>query len=100
MVQRFPNFYGDTSIMASMFRWRTLPELLDTPEVLDRALHASDFPFPSNALVHWSRLAPGVLLSTVSEKNLLERDFRLKRALGFPKEYFERGTRLLEEQAA
>ena len=85
--------------MASLARWRTLPRLLGTPEVLARAVHASDFPFPSNALVHWNRLPPEVLLSLVSERNLLERDYRLKQAIGLPSEVFERGARLLSEQA-
>ena len=99
MVRRFPNFYCDTSIMASRYRWRTLPRLLDIPEVLARAVHASDFPFPSNALVHWNRLPPARLLSLVSERNLFERDYRLKQAIGLPSGVFERGARLLADQA-
>ncbi len=100
MVRRFPSLYCDTSIMASMFRWRTLPRLLDTPEVLARAVHASDFPFPSNALVHWNRLSSATLLSLGSEHNLLERDYRLKQAIGLPTGVFERGAKLLAEQAS
>ncbi len=95
MLERFPKLYYDTSIMASMFRWRTLPRLLEMPEVLARAIHASDFPFPSNAMVHWNRLSPVTMLSLASESNLLERDYRLKQAIGLPRDVFERGARLL-----
>lgn len=81
--------------LASMLRWRNIPRLLTFPEILERLLHASDFPFPSNALVFWNRLSPGRLLALLSERNLVERDFRLKQALGLPAEVFERGARLL-----
>jgi len=98
LVRRFPNLYCDTAVMASMFRWRALPRLLDTPEVLGRAIHGSDFPFPANALVHWNRLSRSMLLSLLSERNLLERDYRLKRAIGIPAEVFGRGAMLLEKR--
>lgn len=95
MLERFPKLHYDTSIMASTFRWRTLPRLLERPEVLARAIHASDFPFPSNAVVHWNRLSPARTLSLASERNLIERDYRLKQAIGLPRDVFERGAKLL-----
>jgi len=94
MLERFPKLYYDTSIMASTFRWRTLPRLLETPEVLSRAIHASDFPFPSNAVVRWNRLSPTRMLSLASEHNLMERDYRLKQAIGLPQNVFEAGAQL------
>ena len=78
-----------------MFRWRNLPRILADSEVLERLVHASDFPFPSNALVFWNRLGPGKLLDLCSEPNIFERDFRLKQALGLPAACFDRGARLL-----
>lgn len=95
MVRRYPSLYCDSAVLASMFRWRCIPRLLAHPEVLARLVHASDFPFPSNALVFWNRLRPGQLLDLGSEPNLFERDLRLKQALGLPRAVFERGARLL-----
>jgi len=95
LVRRFPNLYCDTAILTDKFRWRNLPLLVETPEVLERAVYASDAPFPSNALVFWNRLHPATLLSLLSQPNLFERDYRLKQALGLPAEVFERGARLL-----
>lgn len=95
LVTRFPRLYCDTAVLGSMFRWRNLPRLLATPAVLDRAVHGSDWPFPSNPAVFWNRLPPGELAALVEERNLLERDLRLKHALGLPREYFERGARVL-----
>ena len=95
LMRRFSNLYCDTAVLADKFRWRTLPRLLDTPEVLQRTIYGSDTPFPSNALVFWNRLRPTKLLSLLSESNLFERDYRLKQALGLPPEVFERGAKLL-----
>ncbi len=95
MVERYPNLYCETGNLASMFRWRNLPRLLGSPRVIDRLIHASDFPFPPNALVFWNRIAPGKLFGLLAERNLFERDLRLKMALGLPAEVFERGARIL-----
>jgi predicted TIM-barrel fold metal-dependent hydrolase len=95
MMRRYPNLYCDSSNLASMFRWRNLPRILEEPRVVDRLIYASDFPFPSNALVFWSRLKPRELLRLLSERNLLERNYRLQRALGLPPAAFERGAKLL-----
>ena len=95
LLNRFPNLYCDTAVLASMFRWRNLPRLLEEPTVMDRIIHASDWPFPANALIFWTRLAPGRLLRLCSETNLFERDYRLKQAIGLPPAVFERGAQLL-----
>jgi predicted TIM-barrel fold metal-dependent hydrolase len=97
LIRQFPNFYIDTSVLASTFRWRNLPRILEDGEIMQRAIHGSDFPFPSNALVFWNRIAPSKMAALLEEKNLLERDYRLKRALGLPREVFERGANLLAE---
>jgi predicted TIM-barrel fold metal-dependent hydrolase len=95
LMGRFLKLYCDTSFIASMLYWRAFPRLLEESAVLERTVYASDWPWPSNALVFWNRLAPGKLLSLCSEVNLFERDYRLKQALGLPAEAFERGARLL-----
>lgn len=97
MIRRFPNFYCDTAVLAERLRWRALPRLLREPEILARTLHASDIPFPPNTMVFWNRLSYGKLFRLATEENLFERDYRLKQALGVPKEVFERGAKLLAE---
>jgi predicted TIM-barrel fold metal-dependent hydrolase len=96
LIRRFPNLYCDTAVLASVFRWRNLPRILEEQAVLERLIYASDWPFTSNALVFWNRLPPGRLLRLCSEKNLFERDCQLKQAIGLPAAVFERGARLLE----
>ncbi|MHB8520920.1 MAG: amidohydrolase family protein [Limisphaerales bacterium] len=98
LMRRFSNLYCDTAVLASMFRWRNVPRLLRTPEVLARTIHGSDIPFPANALVFWNRLPRASFFSLLGERNLFERDYRLKQALGVPREVFTRGAKLLEEK--
>ena len=95
LIHRFPDLYCDTAVLGDKFRWRCLPRMLAHEDVLERTIHGSDTPFPSNALVFWNRLSPGKLLSLATETNLFERDYRLKQALGLPPHVFERGAKLL-----
>lgn len=97
LVKRFPNIYCDTSILASMFRWRNLSRMLGEESILPRIVHASDYPFPSNATVFWNKMSPLRLLSLCSETNLLERDYQLKRAVRVPRSVFELGATLLQQ---
>lgn len=90
LTARHPRLYGDTAVLASQFRWRCLPEIVGTPSVHARMLHASDWPFPSNALVFWPRLHPFTLIRLMAERNLFLRDLRLKQALGLPTDSFAR----------
>ena len=99
LVRRFPKFYCDTAALALTFRWRSLPRLLQEPEILERTIHASDVPFPSDPLVFWNRLPYGTLFQLATEENLFERDYRLKLALGVPAAVFERSARLLKDMA-
>ena len=97
LVPRFSKLYCDTAVLASLFRWRNIPRILDEPALVNRAVYASDWPFTSNALVFWNRLGPGRLLSLCAERNLFERDYELKRLVGLPEHVFERGAQLLRE---
>jgi uncharacterized protein len=96
LARRYDKLYCDTGNLGGLLRWRNLPRLLATPELEGRLLHASDYPFPPDPLVHWPHMAPGKLLDLLPETNIFERDYRLKLALGMPKATFELGARLLE----
>ena len=71
------------------------------PEVRQRIVYASDWPFPSNAMAFWHRLYPFTVVELMAEKNLFVRDFRLKQALGLPPEAFgQLGKLIAAEETA
>ncbi|HHI79441.1 MAG TPA: hypothetical protein ENK02_05635 [Planctomycetes bacterium] len=96
LVRRYPRLYCGTGNLGGMLRWRNLPRLLQAPEILPRLLHGSDYPFPPNPLVQWSRLSPPLLTSLLEEENLLDRAWAIEKALGMPDPVFgDRAARIL-----
>lgn len=96
MTRRYPNFYGDNSAFNTPFRGKHIPECLQSP-LADRILHGSDFPVP--VFGKWARMRKLISQSDFeqwrSHPNLLERDYQLKRAMGFSDESFARIAKLL-----
>ena len=99
MTERFPNLYGDNSALAALnFRLRpSALRRLTSGRLAERILHGSDLPVPISGLLAWA----GGMLSwrehrnAAREENPLERDARLKRALGFGEETFTRAAEVL-----
>lgn len=100
LMMEHPRLYGDTAVLGSQFRWRCVPTIVETPQVLPRVVHASDWPFPSNAMVFWHRLHPFHLVALMAEPNLFVRDLRIKQALGLPIDGFTRMGGLLSSRAS
>ena len=99
MTRRFPNLYGDNSALASFnfrLRPRALKRMLE-PGLAARILHGSDVPVPVSGALMW---AFGLLpwrdwRATARIANPIERDARIKRALGFGEETFTRLATIL-----
>lgn len=98
MLKKHPNLYGDLSAMNLPFRGEHLRECLQPP-VVERLVHGSDFPVPVCGLWAWARrLIPWKTWRRCARiPNPLERDYQLKRAIGFPPEVFTRINRLLRQ---
>ncbi len=100
MTRRFPRLYGDNSALASCnFRARpaAIRRLAADRELAGRILHGSDVPVPVTGVLLW---AFGLLRwrdyrAAAALANPIERDARLKRALGFGEETFTRLAGLL-----
>jgi uncharacterized protein len=96
MTRKWPNLYGDNSAFNVPIRGRRVPECLHEP-LASRILHGSDFPVPVFGHWGWAKgfLSWKDLRACQRISNPLERDYQLKRALGFGEESFTRIWKLL-----
>src|SRR3954463_4741714 len=89
LLRKYPNLYVDNSGMNTPIRARHFKRFLGE-EFSGRTVHGSDLPIAISPL--WVRLR-GLIsregyATARAEKNLLERDVLIKKALGFPDETF------------
>jgi len=101
MLAEFPNLYGDTAAFALPNRFHRLRATL-RPGVVERLVHGSDVPVPvmPHAGVLAGRFGVGTWWRLRRIRNPLERDYRFKRALGYPDSVFSRAARLLRRPGA
>jgi hypothetical protein len=101
MLKKYPNLYGDNSALAGLsFRLRTSANrTLTSSPVLERMLHGSDLPVPSNGLlpllggmIDWSDFR-----ETRKITNPIDLDARLKQMLGYGDESFTLASRILRQ---
>jgi predicted TIM-barrel fold metal-dependent hydrolase len=96
MTRRFKHLYGDNSAFTVPIRGRHVPDCIREP-LVERMIHGSDFPVPVYGHFPWLRgfVDWRAFRRWQREPNVLERDFQLKRAMGFPPETFTRAWKLL-----
>ena len=98
MLGRYPNLYGDTSAFNVPIRGRHIRECL-RPETSARLIHGSDYPVP--VFGHWAWMQRFVGWSEFRRcerlGNILEKDYQLKRAMGFSADHFTRIYSLLRK---
>ena len=101
MLPRHPNLYGDTSAFNVPIRGRHIRACL-SEEIGARLVHGSDYPVP--VFGHWAWAQRFVEWKSFRRcehiGNILEKDYQLKRAMGFPPEHFTRISSLLRRTAA
>ena len=84
MLERYPNLWVDNSGLANPSRLAHLPRLARDPVLVERTLYGSDWPVPSNAFYYPRRLGLRQVFRLERERNPVQRDVALKRALGYP----------------
>ena len=96
MTREFPNLYGDSSAFNVPIRGNRVRQCLQPP-LAGRILHGSDYPVP--VLGHWAWLRGYISWKNFRRaqrtRNILERDYLLKKAMGFPDESFTKIWSLL-----
>jgi predicted TIM-barrel fold metal-dependent hydrolase len=98
MTRRWPNLYGDTSAFNVPIRGRHTRACL-RPPLLERMVQGSDYPVPVHG--HWAWMRGFVDWQSFrrweNQDNILERDYQLKKAMGFPPETWTRIRGLLRQ---
>lgn len=97
MFDRYPGLYADNSALCSPNRARTLKSILSA-EVQKRVVHGSDYPVPVSGVGPWiwGQLAWADYRESAQIENGLQRDYWLKRAMGFAESSFTRMDALLQ----
>ena len=98
MAHEHEHLYGDTAALCLPTRDYAFPTILDDPLVRARLVHGSDWPvvpLPNPQHVGWWRA-----LGFLGDRNWIRRDVRIKRALGFGDDYWERAAGVLRLPAA
>ncbi len=96
MMRRHDNLFGDTAIMASLIRWRSLARLSREDEAIrSRILHGSDYPFPPSRLPYLFRTG----LFPKERRSGLDMDLRIKASFNFGESYTSRVLELLGQGA-
>jgi len=100
MTRRFENLYGDTSAFNVPLRGRHVKKCLESP-LIERMVHGSDFPVPVHGHFAWMRgfVDWQSFRKWQKNPNIIERDYQLKVAMGFPAESFTRIHRLLRRKS-
>ncbi|HWB02232.1 MAG TPA: amidohydrolase family protein [Verrucomicrobiales bacterium] len=90
MMARYPNLYADLSALNLPLRSAGLKSMLARPDLHSRLLHGSDFPVPVQPVwAKWRKIiTPADAIRSRGIKNLIERDYQLKKAMGFPDKVF------------
>jgi hypothetical protein len=101
MLAQHSNLYGDTSAFNVPIRGRHIRECLREPAA-SRLVHGSDYPVPVYGHWAWAQRFVDWRNFRHCEEigNVLEKDFQLKRAMGFPPDHFTRIYSLLRRTPA
>ncbi|MEI6085745.1 MAG: amidohydrolase family protein, partial [Verrucomicrobiota bacterium] len=95
MTTRHANLYGDISAFNIPFRSKHYRAALRP--LVQRLVHGSDYPVP--VFTHWAWMRGLIDWPTFRRceaiANVIERDYQIKRAIGFPEEVFTRISKLM-----
>ncbi len=95
LLAQYPNLYVDNSGLCNPGRFPHTPKLAKDTEIVNRTLYGSDWPVPSNAIYYLGKLGPVRTLQLERQRNPLDRDIGIKRALGYPEATLTRASDVL-----
>jgi predicted TIM-barrel fold metal-dependent hydrolase len=99
MAHKYPNLWGDTSVLGGMGRADDFLRLLADKPIHGRLLHGSDFPFPPVPMAFAEKIGLAEALRLQAMPNLIGQDLALKEALGIGRASAERAYNLIAQAA-
>jgi predicted TIM-barrel fold metal-dependent hydrolase len=95
LVKQYPNLYFDNSGMLDPKRRSRLLCLRKSPVLQERVLFGTDYPCYSYTTPFVFNIPPKQMLSIMRTKNIFDRDYKTKKALGFSDETFSRAYKII-----
>ncbi len=99
LVREYPNCWGDTAAFCTPGRIRWIPRMLREEGVVEKLMHGSDYPVPVTAWFALRELGWNRVRELNSIPGELERDVRIKRAMGLPGIVFTNPAKVLGQEA-
>lgn len=87
----YPNLYFDNSGMLVYQRRSRLLLLRKSPVLMSRIIFGTDYPCYAHTMPFVFNIKPLILKQILKTKNIFDRDYKIKKALGFNHEIFGRG---------
>jgi predicted TIM-barrel fold metal-dependent hydrolase len=92
LAREYENFYGDTAALNLPTRCYAYPQLQADDRLMSKVIHGSDWPIlPLPPL----SIGAGECVNAIAEDNWLLRDVLIKEQLGFDRDYWLRGSKIL-----
>jgi predicted TIM-barrel fold metal-dependent hydrolase len=95
LARKYPNCWGDTSAFCTLGRMRWIPRFLREEGVIEKLMHGSDYPVPPSAWFALGQLGWTKVRELNRLPSFLERDARIKRAMGVPDSVFTNAAKVL-----
>jgi predicted TIM-barrel fold metal-dependent hydrolase len=93
LVHQYENLFGDTAALNLPMRTHAFDGIFRDPVVKSRIVHGSDWPVI--ALPSPRRIGAHASIKLMKDKNWMRRDVRIKQALGFDEDYWQRAAKVL-----
>ncbi len=101
LFKKYPNLYADNSALCSINRARTLKHILPE-DIQPRIIHGSDYPVPVSGLgpMIMRHLSWNQFRTSSKINNIIQRDYQLKKNIGFHNHTFTRMDQLLKKNTS
>lgn len=97
LFKSYDNLYADTSALCSFMKFYHLNRL-DFLSYHEKLIHGSDYPIPPIALNYLYPLGLKKILQLMKNKNPLEKDILVKKAMGLPDDIFTNAEKIIAQR--